>query len=99
MKPLLPAYKQVGERRYREISGLYFEDFEQDFMKRLYSFFDTPRLTKRLLNDGLQSTLEQAVNHEAMAQVDNLGSADATEARDAFLQRRPAKFTGGWTGR
>ena len=28
MKPLLPAYKQVGERRYREISGLYYEDFE-----------------------------------------------------------------------
>jgi itaconyl-CoA hydratase len=28
MKPLLPAYKQVGERRYRETSGLYFEDFE-----------------------------------------------------------------------
>ena len=56
-------------------------------------------LTKRLLNEGLQSTLEQAVNHEAMAQVDNLGSADATEARDAFLQRRPAKFTGGWASR
>jgi len=56
-------------------------------------------LTKRLLNEGLQSTLEQAVNHEAMAQVDNLGSADAAEARDAFLQRRPATFTGGWPGR
>ena len=28
MKPLLPAYKQVGERCYREISGLYYEDFE-----------------------------------------------------------------------
>ena len=28
MKPLVPAYKQVGERRYREISGLYYEDFE-----------------------------------------------------------------------
>ena len=27
MKPILPAYKQVGERRYREISGLYYEDF------------------------------------------------------------------------
>ena len=27
MKPLVPAYKQVGERRYREISGLYYEDF------------------------------------------------------------------------
>jgi enoyl-CoA hydratase/carnithine racemase len=56
-------------------------------------------LTKRLLNDGLQSTLEQAVNHEAMAQVDNLGSADAAEARDAFRQRRPASFTGAWPGR
>jgi itaconyl-CoA hydratase len=28
MKPLLPAYKQVGERRYRETAGLYYEDFE-----------------------------------------------------------------------
>ena len=28
MKALVPAYKQVGERRYREISGLYYEDFE-----------------------------------------------------------------------
>jgi enoyl-CoA hydratase/carnithine racemase len=56
-------------------------------------------LTKRLLDEGLQSTLEQAVNHEAMAQVDNLGSADSGEARDAFMQRRPATFTGGWPGR
>src|SRR5580658_9622711 len=56
-------------------------------------------LTKRLLNEGLQATLEQAVNHEAMAQVDNLGSADAAEARDAFRQRRPASFTGAWPAR
>jgi itaconyl-CoA hydratase len=28
MKTLPPAYKTVGERRYREISGLYWEDFE-----------------------------------------------------------------------
>ena len=28
METLLPAYKEVGERRYREISGLYYEDFE-----------------------------------------------------------------------
>ena len=56
-------------------------------------------LTKRLLNEGLQCTLEQAVNHEAMAQVDNLGSADAAEARDAFRQRRAASFTGTWAGR
>lgn len=56
-------------------------------------------LTKRLLNEGLLSTLEQSVNHEAMAQVDNLGSADAIEARDAFLGKRPAQYTGTWPGR
>jgi itaconyl-CoA hydratase len=28
MENLLPAYKSVGERRYCETSGLYFEDFE-----------------------------------------------------------------------
>jgi itaconyl-CoA hydratase len=28
METLLPAYKKVGEHRYRETSGLYFEDFE-----------------------------------------------------------------------
>jgi itaconyl-CoA hydratase len=28
MDPILPAYKTVGERRYREASGLYWEDFQ-----------------------------------------------------------------------
>ena len=28
MDPILPAYKGLGERRYRETSGLYYEDFE-----------------------------------------------------------------------
>ena len=28
METIMPAYKSVGERRYREISGLYWEDFE-----------------------------------------------------------------------
>jgi hypothetical protein len=28
MEKLLPAYKAVGERRYRETNGLYWEDFE-----------------------------------------------------------------------
>jgi itaconyl-CoA hydratase len=28
MESLLPAYKAVGKRRYRETSGLYYEDFE-----------------------------------------------------------------------
>ena len=28
MEKILPAYRSVGERRYRETSGLYWEDFE-----------------------------------------------------------------------
>lgn len=28
MNSMLPAYKVIGDRRYREISGLYWEDFE-----------------------------------------------------------------------
>ena len=28
METVQPAYKVVGERRYRETSGLYWEDFE-----------------------------------------------------------------------
>ncbi len=28
MEPLLAAYKTIGERRYRETSGLYYEDFD-----------------------------------------------------------------------
>jgi itaconyl-CoA hydratase len=28
METILPAFKKVGERRYRETSGLYYEDFE-----------------------------------------------------------------------
>lgn len=28
MESIIPAYKAVGERRYRETSGLYYEDFE-----------------------------------------------------------------------
>ena len=28
MQTILPAYKAVGKRRYRETSGLYWEDFE-----------------------------------------------------------------------
>jgi itaconyl-CoA hydratase len=28
MEPMLAAYKSIGERRYRETSGLYYEDFD-----------------------------------------------------------------------
>jgi enoyl-CoA hydratase/carnithine racemase len=54
-------------------------------------------LTKRLLNEGALSSLSQALENEARAQVVNVGSADLREAKSAFMARRPARFTGSWS--
>ena len=54
-------------------------------------------LIKRLLNDGALSTMSEALDAESTAQVVNQASADAAEARDAFVAKRAPKFTGGWS--
>ena len=54
-------------------------------------------LIKRLLNDGALSTMSEALDAESAAQVVNQASADAAEARDAFVAKRAPKFTGGWS--
>jgi len=51
-------------------------------------------LTKRLLNDGLARTLEEAVEDEARAQSVNFSTADTAEAISAFLQKRDPEFRG-----
>jgi enoyl-CoA hydratase/carnithine racemase len=55
-------------------------------------------LTKRLLQNGLLGTLSQALDREAQAQVMNVGGSDLLEATAAFVERRPARFTGRWVG-
>lgn len=52
------------------------------------------RATKALLNNAFDVTLQQALDDEAGAQVINLGTRDAQEARAAFLEKRPAVFEG-----
>jgi enoyl-CoA hydratase/carnithine racemase len=54
-------------------------------------------LTKRLLNQGMESGLETALDNEAAAQLVNLAGADAGEARRAFVDHRDARFTGAWS--
>lgn len=54
----------------------------------------TLALTKWLVNRSLDSTREQAFADEAMAQDQNMTTADAQEGLAAFGQRREAKFTG-----
>lgn len=53
-------------------------------------------LTKRLLQNGYLSTLSQALDSEAQAQVINVGGRDIEEASEAFLARRPASYSGKW---
>ena len=56
-------------------------------------------LTKRLLQNGLLGTLSQALEREAQAQVINVGGQDLLEAKEAFVARRPAAYTGRWDAR
>jgi enoyl-CoA hydratase/carnithine racemase len=49
---------------------------------------------KRLLNEGVMSTMVEALDAEAVAQDINSASEDAKEARAAFVAKRPPVFTG-----
>jgi 2-(1,2-epoxy-1,2-dihydrophenyl)acetyl-CoA isomerase len=51
-------------------------------------------LTKRMLNDSFDRTLEEAVEDEARSQVVNFGSADTAEAVTAFFEKREPRFRG-----
>ena len=51
-------------------------------------------MTKKLLNDGATSSLDQALENEGMAQTVNFGTADTAEAMAAFLEKRDPKFNG-----
>jgi 2-(1,2-epoxy-1,2-dihydrophenyl)acetyl-CoA isomerase len=50
--------------------------------------------TKRLLNASFATSLEQAVEAEALAQTANFGTADTVEAIAAFVEKREPTFRG-----
>lgn len=50
--------------------------------------------SKRMLNDSLMVTMDQALEDEGRAQVANFATVDTAEARDAFLAKREPVFTG-----
>ena len=51
-------------------------------------------MTKTLLNNGLVTSMEQAVEDEARCQALNFSTADAMEAMQAFSEKRDPNFRG-----
>jgi 2-(1,2-epoxy-1,2-dihydrophenyl)acetyl-CoA isomerase len=51
-------------------------------------------LTKRLLEHAIGSTLEQQLEYEARLQAEAAAGEDFAEGVSAFLEKRPARFTG-----
>jgi 2-(1,2-epoxy-1,2-dihydrophenyl)acetyl-CoA isomerase len=52
------------------------------------------QMSKQLLNAAVSSSLQEALNAEAMAQSVNFGSEDTPEAIAAFFQKRAPTFKG-----
>lgn len=51
-------------------------------------------MTKRLLNNSLNVTLEEALDDEGLSQSVNFGTSDTREAVAAFMDKRDPEFTG-----
>ena len=51
-------------------------------------------MTKRMLDNSFQVTLEEALDDESVAQSLNFTTADTTEAMAAFVEKRQPKFEG-----
>jgi len=51
-------------------------------------------LTKRMLNNAMNVTMEEALDDEGAAQTVNFGTKDTLEAMEAFVQKREPKFKG-----
>jgi enoyl-CoA hydratase/carnithine racemase len=51
-------------------------------------------MTKRMLDNSLQVTLEEALDDEGVAQSLNFTTADTVEAMKAFVEKREPKFEG-----
>jgi enoyl-CoA hydratase/carnithine racemase len=51
-------------------------------------------MTKRLLNNSLNVTLEEALDDEGLSQTVNFGTRDTAEAISAFLEKREPSFEG-----
>lgn len=72
-----------------------FDERTDEFVERIASGPTVAlRESKQLLNQGLESSLEQAVRNEASAQAAVFDTEDHAEGVEAFMERRRAEFEG-----
>jgi 2-(1,2-epoxy-1,2-dihydrophenyl)acetyl-CoA isomerase len=71
------------------------DEFVADWARRLAAAAPIAiSQTKRLLNNGMNATLEQALDEEGAAQSINFTTEDTAEAVRAFLDKREPTFRG-----
>jgi len=101
-KELVFTGERVGAERAHElglVNRVYpdgeFESEFQEFVERISSGPTVAlRESKQLLNQGLESSLEQAVRNEAAAQAAVFETDDHAEGVQAFMEGRWAEFDG-----
>jgi enoyl-CoA hydratase/carnithine racemase len=79
----------------RVVPAASLDEFVDDWARRLAAGPPLAlSMTKKLLNDSLSMSLDQALEAEGMAQTVNFGTADTAEAMAAFMEKRDPKFSG-----
>jgi len=79
----------------RVVPAAELDAFVDDWARRLASGPPIAlSMTKKLLNDSLSMSLDQALEAEGMAQTVNFGTVDTAEAMMAFVEKRDPSFSG-----
>ncbi len=79
----------------RVVSDAEIDEFVADWASRLAAGPPIAlAMTKRMLDNSLQVTLEEALDDEGVAQALNFSTADTVEALKAFAEKREPRFEG-----
>jgi 2-(1,2-epoxy-1,2-dihydrophenyl)acetyl-CoA isomerase len=79
----------------RVVDDAQLDEFVADWARRLAAGPPIAlAMTKRMLSNSMNVTLEEALDDEGMAQTVNFSTKDTAEAMAAFVQKRDPRFEG-----